>query len=1341
MDILTDQDMDKYITGPLSVKPTGTTTPEEMDKWERGTRKALSSIRLRVGESPMAYIRRSTEAKEAWDKLQSIYQPRGALTIVHLRRKIFGARCDEGVEIESHIRTLTDVRDELASYGKIVEESEFAACIITSLPDSWDNWISGIEISKITDSSDIIARIIQQEQRLKAKPNSDETALAAYPKRESRSRSNNDATKNCYHCGRPNHFSNECRDKAAGKTFTEREKKENYDRFKRFKGKKGGGKAKANVAKEAPVSDDDDFALTAQAPRRSLKKDSWLLDSAASSHIVNNKSYFHQYQETPGKIIKGMGSASQPGRGTIKISTRIGDTTNSIKLKDVLYVPESPQNLICLAKIQRAGYIIQFPTNTRDVNIITPGGRKILYGRNVGDMYALGNVSPIIPEHIESSLNLAFAAQHSTRSYDDWHRIFGHIYHGYIKAMKEKKMVTGMEIDPSSTPSKQCTTCIQAKHHVNPFPKESQTEYREIGDMTYTDVWGPARTTGIHGELYYISFTDGHSEHTVVMFMKKKSEADEKIKQYREFIKTQHGKRCKAFRFDGGGEYISERLKKQLNDEGIRVEITAPYSPSQNGVAERLNRTLLERTRAMLIQHSIPKFLWPEAITYAIYLKNRSPTRALKEPITPYEAFWNKKPNVSQLQEFGINCWVLQQGEKPSKLDPKSRSYQFVGISEDSRAWRYYVPHSRKVLTSRNIIFEEQTNENPDEYVPIEPNDALPLEGEKENNNELEKHQENTEEGGDEPHTPTNQNPPPLPQTPTKPRYNPPPREQPARTGRDKSYSQFRLLRTQGNLSPARPDAWKHQVRDNDHQAYLALETEPQSFKEANGLPASNEWHKAMESELQLLKELGTFTVTKLPEGRKAIGSKWTYRIKRDDKGELSRRKARLVAQGFAQIGGIDYEINNTSSPVVRMETNRLLLALAARYDLEVQMIDVKGAYLNGKLDEEIYMKQPEGFTDGTDRVLKLHKTIYGLKQSGKVWNDRLNREFKKLNFQRLLSDQCVYTRRNDAEIIIVSVHVDDMAIYASNSNLITQTEKELEQAFEISRLGDIKLLLGMEVHRDRDARTITLSQKQYIFKILHAAGMENCNPVATPLDPNVKLQKLPDDMVHPEIQQIYQSLIGGLMYAAICTRPDIAYAVQSLSQFSSNPGPEHLTAAKRVYRYLKGTIDLGITYSGNNASDVTLYSDADWGNNLDDRRSISGYVSILSGGATTWSSKKQPTVALSSMEAEYMALANTVKENIWIRQLFSELGRQSCMSTPIFVDNRGTIEYTTNAGFHARSKHIDIRHHFIRDSIASHEASVHHCTSEENIADIFTKPLPRNKHEYLVGKLGMSRV
>jgi hypothetical protein len=324
------------------------------------------------------------------------------------------------------------------------------------------------------------------------------------------------------------------------------------------------------------------------------------------------------------------------------------------------------------------------------------------------------------------------------------------------------------------------------------------------------------------------------------------------------------------------------------------------------------------------------------------------------------------------------------------------------------------------------------------------------------------------------------------------------------------------------------------------------------------------------------------------------------------------------------------------------------------------------------------------------------------------------------------------------------------MSIYASTPELITRTEDQLETAFQITRLGDAKQLLGMEIHRDRTNGTITITQINYIKKILAQHGMENCNPVPSPMDPNVKLEKLPEDQSYPEIQHVYQSMVGGIMYAAIITSPDIAYAVQTLSQFNTNPGPVHLTAVKRVYRYLRGTPDLGITYSASDESDIEMhadfshpavYTDADWANSKDDRKSISGYVSIFAGGATTWSSKKQATVALSTMEAEYIALSHAARENLWLRSLFTELSLPPSKPFPIFCDNRGAIDFTFNAGYHARSKHIDMRHHFIRDLVTSHEVSVHHCASEDNLADIFTKPLTRTQHEEQVRKLGMTRV
>jgi hypothetical protein len=251
---------------------------------------------------------------------------------------------------------------------------------------------------------------------------------------------------------------------------------------------------------------------------------------------------------------------------------------------------------------------------------------------------------------------------------------------------------------------------------------------------------------------------------------------------------------------------------------------------------------------------------------------------------------------------------------------------------------------------------------------------------------------------------------------------------------------------------------------------------------------------------------------------------------------------------------------------------------------------------------------------------------------------------------------------------------------------------------------------------------------------------MHNATPVSTPMDSHVKLVKTPDSESYPEIKRVYQNMVSSLMYATISSRPDIAFTLQTVSQFSLNPGPVHLTAVKRIFRYLRGTVNLGIKYNSDRHSVIELFSDADWGNSPDDRRSITGYLSMLAGGVVTWSSKKQPTTALSSMEAEYMALASAVREALWLRSMLTELGSLSPLPTHISVDNHGTISFTQNSGFHARSKHIDVRHHFVRERITSHKVSVSYCPTSENTADLFTKALDKSKHEYFVSRLGMTR-
>ena len=312
------------------------------------------------------------------------------------------------------------------------------------------------------------------------------------------------------------------------------------------------------------------------------------------------------------------------------------------------------------------------------------------------------------------------------------------------------------------------------------------------------------------------------------------------------------------------------------------------------------------------------------------------------------------------------------------------------------------------------------------------------------------------------------------------------------------------------------------------------------------------------------------------------------------------------------------------------------------------------------------------------------------------------------------------------------------MLTLTPSSQHTTALHAELEKHFDLSKLGDVHQLVGLEVTRDRDAGTLTIHQTSYIDRILARFGMTDCNPVTTPLDPNEQL-RIHDGPEDTQLRMQYQAIVGSLMYAALGSRPDIAHAVQQLSQFSSNPSPAHSTAAKRVLRYLKGTRTLGIIYYNNNTPPEPIgYSDADWANNPDNRKSIGGQIFFVAGGAVTWSSRKQRTVAKSSMEAEYMAASASASEIKWLRTFFSELSFTLQLPTLLCVDNQSAIASAHSQSIHSRTKHIDIHYHYIRELITSNEVQVFHCPTEENVADLFTKALPRPHFDFLVKRIGL---
>ena len=522
---------------------------------------------------------------------------------------------------------------------------------------------------------------------------------------------------------------------------------------------------------------------------------------------------------------------------------------------------------------------------------------------------------------------------------------------------------------------------------------------------------------------------------------------------------------------------------------------------------------------------------------------------------------------------------------------------------------------------------------------------------------------------------------------------------------------------------------------------------EPRSLKEAQSRPDWPLWEKAIEEELATLKAAGTWEVVDAPEGVNVVGSKWVFRAKKDAAGNIVRYKARLVAQGFSQVPGVDYF--DTFAPVARLASIRTVLAFAAAEDYETGQIDIKGAYLNGKLteDEVIYMKQPPGYEErggasGRVKVLRLVKTLYGLKQAGRRWYQMLVWIMTKLGFSRCGGDQAVFFRRCEKTnvLIIVLVHVDDCSIVGKTKALVNRFKVEIAKFVDITDLGDLHWILGIEVRRIREERKLLLSQKSYIDSILRRYGFEDLKPISTPMDPNIRLTSAQSPSTTEEIAAMrnvpYHQAVGSLMYATLGTRPDICFAVQTVSRFNSKPGLAHWDAVKRIFRYLKGTKDLWLGYGGV-AKELAGYADAD-GSMAEDRKAISGYAFMVNGGAVSWSAKRQQIISLSTTESEYIAATYAAKEALWLRQLILQLFGITLDATTLFSDNQSAIALTKEHQYHARTKHIDVRFHFIRWIVEEGKVRLIYCPTEEMVADILTKALPSAKVKHFARELGL---
>lgn len=1222
--------------------------------------KAKAKLILTIDTSLYIHIRDATTTVDLWNKLKSLFDDNGFARKISLLRSLISCRLENCDSMASYVNHIVETSQKLRGTGFKIDEEWIGSLLLAGLPEKFSPMIMAIEHSGIAITSDgIKTKLLDMEVDIGT------SGSAFASKSNSRGKpsapKSNTAMKNvrCFKCKQRGHYQNKCTANLEGKN------KENNQHN----------------------------AFSAVFLSGSFSKLDWYVDSGASAHLTANRDWMDDISNCTGvQEITVANKTKIPVvcSGNVDITTVVGRNHHEVTVHDVLYVPDLTTNLLSVSQLIQMGNTVEFELNCC----------KIFNSRH--ELIATADLKDGVYKLNILRSGKCLLAPSNTVSGEIWHRRFGHINSDYLNKMK-KGAVSGLNYPGTVDVSLQnCEVCCEGKQHRLPF-KHRGTNARELLEIVHTDVCGPMENRSLGGAKYFVTFEDGFSKMAFVYFIKSKDEVFNCFKSFKSMTENQTNHKIKTLRSDNGGEYCSKEFKLFLEKSGIVHQKSNPYTPEQNGISERLNRTIVEKAKCLLYDTDLKKSFWAEAVNTAVYLRNRSLVAGLQK--TPFEVWTGSKPDVSHLRIFGSPVMVHVPKEKRVKWDKKSEKCIFLGYGDTVKGYRVYNPVRNNVFTSRDVIVMENIDKSCKVLLNGEANDDHCGDSEisvsvGDTEFETEASEQSTSSGEiyDEADSDDSQ-------------------EAPVELRRSQRIPKPRYI--DGGVS------------------YLCLEnsdvcTNPSTVEAALSSPDKELWEAAMQEELQSFEENKAWKLVDIPADCPVVKCKWVFKKKCDSVNNV-RYRARLVAKGFTQRAGIDFD--ETFSPVVRHSTLRMLFALSVQLDLDVTHLDVTTAFLNGVLKENVYMEIPEGFvtSECKNKVLKLNKAIYGLKQASRAWNTKVDEFLVNMYYKKSQLEPCLYIKNNGDLKTIVALYVDDFFIFSNDKAETDVLKMNLGKEFKIKDMGQVKQCLGMRVNIDKVNHTVTLDQVDYVNQILKRFNMTDCKPVSTPIETKLSLGK--SDKVC-EMNVPYQELIGCLMYLAVLTRPDIAFSVSFLSQFNTCYDNSHWNQAKRILRYLQKTKNYGLKFCKNNVP-LEGFADADWASDSNDRKSFSGFCFKLSGCVISWESRKQRTVALSSTEAEYMAISEASKEAIYFRNLLVELvGTEICVR--IFNDNQSAQKLSVNPVFHKRSKHIDVRHHFIRDAIADSLVTLEYLQTADMPADILTKGLSSVKHCKFLNDLGI---
>jgi Reverse transcriptase (RNA-dependent DNA polymerase) len=1024
-------------------------------------------------------------------------------------------------------------------------------------------------------------------------------------------------------------------------------------------------------------------------------KEGWLLDSGATLHITDEEQVLSHVESAHEDLRLANGEhVVAVSKGTANIA--------GMEIQGVHFVPGIKMNIISVPRLAETGRVVIFDKGgawIKGLNGTTrhyPTAEKGLYylSAKIGAFGGSGGVPSEPRPEAEEEKEKDVAPKRICK--DLLHARFGHINKEYLRAIPNA--VADLIV---LAPGKKtfCEPCVLGRQRRRPNRTMQVMRATKVGQKLHMDLCGGGYTFASRetqegegfselpasqgGAKLFLVITDDYSRWRSVVPMKKKSDTVDEVMKYVIELKTK-GMAVEAVRCDGGGEFVNERLSKWLGWNGIKMEKSSPYTPEQNGMAEKSVDMVCTKARTMMLAAGLPEKMWAEAVVTAAYIINRIPTKTTNGK-TPFELFNGYAPTIMHMRVFGCAAYThVPKAKQGGKMAARSRKLYLVGY-DSTNVYRVWDPDTGNVMCRRDVVFNEEDlfnkkkekdvvlseSEGSDGGVPVEDNGLADM----------------------------------------------------AQKAMDLMGPD--ILPSNGPVVSVVKKVLRKKAKKGKNPAW------PITYKDAEKSPQASKWKEAMDVQIKALKDNNTWQEIpkkSVPKEAQVLSGRWVYSEKEENEEGAKLQKARWVVRGFEERDTWE----DLTAATVKAQTTRILFGLAAAQDWELEQMDAVAAFLNGDIEGDVYVDMPTGF-GRPSVVCKLNKALYGLKASPAIWYETQSEFLITLGFDQSTRDPALFIRHRQGKgSVYVTSHVDDYIVTGGDKEGVWQTKKDISMKFKMKDLGACKAYLGMEVVRDRPNRAIKMNQTAYATKLVTDAGMWNARTVSTPMEASTVVE--PADV--PIKMEEFRSLLGKIQWLAVVTRPDITHTAGMLGSVATKPSEQAWNALKHLLRYIRGSLDVGLEFGRREGGESLMgYSDANWADG-DAAKSTTGTVFLLNGGPVHWYSKRQSIVALSTCEAEYVALAVATQDAAWLGPHLDEILNREEKCVAVGVDNQGAIALAKRDGWNRRTRHMNVRYQFVQQAQRERKIDTVYVETGKQHADGLTKSLKRELFERWRGQL-----